>query len=56
MPSDEKTGEQILKAVLAISEVTRRAKSTAISYLSKFCHLHNKNYEEKSLFSAWMHV
>ena len=51
------TGEEncvILKPVLAISEATRRAKSPAISYLSIFRHLHNKKYEEKSLFSAWM--
>ena len=34
--------------------MTRRVKSTAISYLSIFRHLHNKKYEEKSLFSAWM--
>ena len=39
-------------APVIASEVTRRAKSTATSYLSIFRHLHNKKYEEKSLFSA----
>ena len=65
MPSDEKSDIYLADhldwrvlywPVLAISEVTRRAKSIAISYLSIFCHVHNKKYEEKSLFSSWMHV
>ena len=47
------TGEKILcyfEACIGPSlEVTRRTKSTAISYLSIFRHLHNKNMKKNVL-------